>query len=111
MARGILKRLFGKKPAPSRTGTTQDPRYHSVSPEAYFADPNQWEAAPSTSHLEGWAYYGQGAGSELRVKFRNGPTYFYLGVPRVVYEGFRKAAHPGSFGHSFIWYSYTSGKL
>lgn len=113
---GYFDNLFSK---PARQGgeTRQDPRFHSVSPSEFFADPAMWVRAPSTSHLWGWAYYAQGAESELRVRFKDkqtggiGDTYYYRRVPQAVFDGFREATHPGAFGHRHIWYSYESGKV
>jgi hypothetical protein len=118
MPGGFFRRLFGAPEAePVHGPIGHDPRYHTVSPERFFADPAMWEAAPSTSHLHSWAYYAQGGESELRVRFKDkhsggvSAEYFYRRVPQAVFDGFRKAAHPGQFGHRYIWYAYETGDV
>ncbi|HYM33421.1 MAG TPA: KTSC domain-containing protein [Candidatus Cybelea sp.] len=68
--------------------------------------PGEFIAAVS-SNIEGYRYDD----GVLTVRFRNGRTYAYAGVPEQVYEGFHNAPSKGAYLHRHIKQRYVGTEI
>lgn len=68
----------------------------------------EWINTPESSSIAAYAYSSQEM--YLYVRFKNGRTYRYSGVPATVFSSFTRASSKGAFFNSQIQgqYSYST---
>jgi hypothetical protein len=68
-----------------------------------------WINTPESSSIAAFAY--SAADSHLYVRFKNGRSYRYAGVPEAVYAAFLRADSKGSFFNAQIQGRYAYSPL
>ncbi len=71
--------------------------------------PLDWISTPESSSIAAFAY--SAADNQLFVRFKNGRSYRYAGVPEAVYTAFMRADSKGTFFNAQILGRYAYSPL
>ncbi|MDP4788274.1 MAG: KTSC domain-containing protein [Opitutales bacterium] len=71
--------------------------------------PLDWISTPESSSIAAFAYEAEVLA--LYVRFKNGRTYRYSGVPSFVYEGFAEADSKGAFFNAEVQGNYPYSQI